>query len=168
VWPWSALQHKGAAIVRWTTPDCIWPTAGHAEGVTELNAFDNALLQAGIGNLNLIKLSSVVPAGVQLLDARPEIDAGAVVPTVYTVKMSDTPGDVVAAAVGIGLRKDGHGMIFENTGGSREAVEDTVRRMVREGFAQRGLELDELLVFSSEHKVERIGCALAAVVLWWR
>ena len=155
--------------MRWTTPDCLWPTAGHAEGVTELNAFDNALLQAGIGNLNLIKLSSIVPANVELLDHRPEdIEPGALTPTVYTVRMSDTPGDVVAAAVGIGLRKDGHGMIFENTGGSREAVEDTVRRMVREGFAQRGLELDELLVFSSEHKVERIGCALAAVVLWWR
>lgn len=154
--------------MRWTTPDCIWPTAGHAEGVTELNAFDNALLDAGIGNLNLVKLSSIVPAHVALLTGRPEMDNGALVPTVYTVKTSDTPGDVVAAAVGLGLRKDGHGMIFENTGGSREAVEDTVRRMVREGFAQRGMELDELLVFSSEHKVERIGCAVAAVVLWWR
>ncbi|MHB9024318.1 MAG: pyruvoyl-dependent arginine decarboxylase [Armatimonadota bacterium] len=149
-------------------PDCIWPTAGHAEGVTELNAFDNALLNAGIGNLNLIKLSSIVPADVEIIHERLDIQPGSLVPTVYTVKTSDTPGDVVAAAVGIGLRRDGHGMIFENTGGSRDAVEDTVRRMVREGFAQRGLELDELLVFSSEHKVERIGCAVAAVVLWWR
>jgi arginine decarboxylase len=126
-------------------------------------------LTAGIGNLNLIKLSSIVPANVTLLEQRPEgLEPGSLTPTVYTVKMSTTPGDVVAAAVGLGLRKDGHGMIFENTGGSRAAVEDTVRRMVREGFAQRGLELDELLVFSSEHKVEHIGCAIAAVVLWWR
>ena len=155
--------------MRWTTPTCIWPTAGHAEGMTELNAFDNALLAAGIGNLNLIKVSSIVPADVVLLDHRPEdLEPGALVPTVYTLRHSDTPGDIVAAAVGIGLRRDGHGMIFENTGGSRDAVEDTVRRMVRDGFAQRGMELDELLVFSSEHKVERIGCAVAAVVLWWR
>ena len=155
--------------MRWSTPNCLWPTAGHAEGMTELNAFDNALLDGGIGNLNLIKVSSIVPAGVTLLRQRPEdMEPGALVPTVYTVRASDTPGDVVAAAVGIGLRTDGHGMIFENTGGSRDAVEDTVRRMVREGFTQRGMELDELLVFSSEHKVERIGCAIAAVVLWWR
>ena len=155
--------------MRWSTPNCIWPTSGHAEGITELNAFDNALLEAGIGNLNLIKLSSIVPADVEMLDHRPEdMVPGDLAPTVYTIKISDTPGDIVAAAVGIGLRKDGHGMIFENTGGSRAAVEDTVQRMVREGFAQRGMELDELLVFSSEHKVERIGCALAAVVLWWR
>lgn len=154
--------------MRWSTPNCIWPTAGDAEGVTELNAFDNALLHAGIGNLNLIKVSSIVPANVELLTERPDMEPGALVPTVYTVQTSDTPGDIVAAAVGIGLRKDGHGMIFENTGGSRPAVEDTVRRMVREGFARREMELDELLVFSSEHKVERIGCAVAAVVLWWR
>jgi arginine decarboxylase len=155
--------------VRWSTPNCIWPTSGEAEGLTELNAFDNALLAAGIGNLNLIKVSSIVPAGVALLNARPEdLEPGALVPTVYTIRTSDTPGDVVAAAVGLGLRKDGHGMIFENTGGSRAAVEETVRRMVREGFAQRGMELEELLVFSAEHTVERIGCAVAAVVLWWR
>ncbi|MEI6519482.1 MAG: arginine decarboxylase, pyruvoyl-dependent [bacterium] len=155
--------------MRWSTPNLIWPTSGHAEGITELNAFDNALLDAGIGNLNLIKLSSVVPANITLLTERPsDIEEGALAPMVYTVKMSDTPGDVVAAAVGIGLRKNGHGMIFENTGGSRAAVEDTVGRMVREGFAQRGMELDELLIFSSEHKVERIGCAIAAVLLWWR
>jgi arginine decarboxylase len=48
-------------------------------------------------------------------------------------------------------------------------VEDTVTRMVIEGFARRGMQLDGApLVFSSEHTVERIGCALAAVVLWWK
>lgn len=56
--------------MRWSTPDCIWPTSGHAEGITELNAFDNALLNAGIGNLNLIKLSSIVPANVEILNGR--------------------------------------------------------------------------------------------------
>jgi arginine decarboxylase len=156
-------------LLRWATPNCIWPTSGDAEGCTELNAFDNALLKAGIGNLNLVKLSSIVPADITLLTARPEgLIEGDLTPTVYTYRISDTPGDVVAAAVGIGLRKDGHGMIFENTGGSEDAVRDTVERMVREGFAQRGLQLDELMIFSSSHKVERIGCALAAVVLWWR
>ena len=36
-------------------------TAGRAEGGTTLNAFDNALLAAGIGNINLIKVSSILP-----------------------------------------------------------------------------------------------------------
>ena len=36
-------------------------TVGHAEGGTPLNAFDNALLAAGIGNINLVKVSSIIP-----------------------------------------------------------------------------------------------------------
>ena len=34
-----------------------------ATGATELAAFDNALLAAGVGNFNLIYLSSVIPPG---------------------------------------------------------------------------------------------------------
>ena len=46
----SLLKLKRAVLV-----------SADAEGGTKLNAFDNALLKAGIGNANLVKLSSVVP-----------------------------------------------------------------------------------------------------------
>lgn len=36
---------------------------GSGEGSTELSAFDSALMDAGIANLNLIYLSSVIPPG---------------------------------------------------------------------------------------------------------
>ena len=36
-------------------------TSGKAEGPSKLNAFDNALLDAGIGDVNLIKVSSILP-----------------------------------------------------------------------------------------------------------
>src|SRR5688500_13102541 len=42
-------------------------TAGHSEGGTTLNAFDNALLVAGIGNINLIKVSSILPPEVAVI-----------------------------------------------------------------------------------------------------
>ncbi len=38
-------------------------TSGRAEGPTKLNAFDNALLDAKIGDVNLIKVSSILPSG---------------------------------------------------------------------------------------------------------
>lgn len=38
--------------------DVVW---GHGEGKTSLSAFDRTLLEAGIHNLNLIPLSSVIP-----------------------------------------------------------------------------------------------------------
>ena len=50
-------------------------TAGHAEGGTTLNAFDNALLAAGIGNINLIKVSSILPPDVPVVEL-PEDQAG--------------------------------------------------------------------------------------------
>ena len=57
----------------WPTPNRLWLASGGAEGTTELNAFDNALLAGGIGNLNLIKVSSVVPQGAEFLQAPPVI-----------------------------------------------------------------------------------------------
>ena len=149
-------------------PNAIWASAGAAEGDTELNAFDNALLAARVGNLNLIRVSSVLPKDALVLDEPPQITPGALVPTVYAVQVSGQPGETVAAAVGIGVGEGSHGMIFESHGGSRREVESAVRQMVAEGFARRELRLKEVIVRSIEHKVERIGCAVAAVVLWWR
>ena len=40
--------------------------AASAEGCTKLNAFDNALLKMGTGNVNLVKLSSVNPCYARL------------------------------------------------------------------------------------------------------
>ena len=150
------------------TPNAIWASAGAAEGDTELNAFDNALLEAQVGNLNLVRVSSVLPQDATLLAEPPAITPGSLVPTVYSVHVSAQPGDTVAAAVGIGIADGSHGMIYESHGGSRVRAEAEVRQMIDEGFARRGLKLKEVVVHSAEHKVENIGCAVAAVVLWWR
>jgi arginine decarboxylase len=150
------------------TPNAIWASAGAAEGDTELNAFDNALLEAQVGNLNLVRVSSVLPEGATLLTEPPAITPGSLVPTVYSVHVSAQPGDTVAAVVGIGVAEGSHGMIYESHGNSLTHAEAEVRKMIDEGFARRGLKLKEVVVRSAEHKVDKIGCAVAAVVLWWR
>jgi arginine decarboxylase len=150
------------------TPNAVWASAGAAEGSTELNAFDNALLAARVGNLNLIRVSSVLPEGAAILSEPPQIPPGSLVPTVYCAHTSARPGETVAAAVGIGVGDGSHGMIYEAHGHSRAEAEETVRHMIGEGFAHRELKLKEIVVRSAEHKVEQTGCAVAAVVLWWR
>jgi arginine decarboxylase len=89
-------------------------TAGHAEGGTTLNAFDNALLAAGIGNINLIKVSSILPPEVPVIDL-PKIKLGALIPTAYAAMTSETPGETVAAAVGYAVPDDPakNGVIME-------------------------------------------------------
>ena len=158
---------EAAVTNPWPTPTALWVTGGAGEDTTELNAFDNALLAAGIGELNLIKVSSVVPPGAQVLATPPTIAPGSLVPSVYATASSQAAGETICAALGVGIGPDAHGMIFEHAASSREAGERTVSSMVEEGFARRGLKLDRLIVRVVEHRVERVGCAVAAAVLWW-
>lgn len=150
-----------------TTPTKFTMVSGSAEGPTELNAFDNALLASGIGNLNLLRVSSVLPPGCS---ETPElhIPPGSLTPTAYGTITSSVPGETIAAAVGIGRTKDSYGMIMEFEGHcSREEAEAAVAAMVRSAFAQRGEELAEIKVVGVEHTVKSIGCAFAAVALWY-
>ncbi len=141
--------------------------AGHAEGGSSLNAFDNALLAAGIGNINLIKVSSIIPPDVEIVDL-PKIKPGALVPTAYAAMTSDAPGQVVAAAVGYALPDDPAkpGVIMEyHDVADRGTAERMIREMLDEAFRVRGETIREMKIFSAEHTVERVGCAVAAIAL---
>lgn len=147
-------------------PNAISLVKGKAEGRTALNAFDNALLAAGIGNLNLIKVSSIVPPQAKLIEL-PDIPAGSLTPTVYSPIISSTPGELLSACVGAGFSND-IGLIYEYAHkGTAQVAEEIVKKMIEAGMNKRGLPLKSLHLISSEHQVERIGCALAAAVLWW-
>jgi pyruvoyl-dependent arginine decarboxylase len=56
----------------------LYLVAGKAEGGTPLNAFDNALLDAGIGDVNLIKVSSIIPPGAEVVMEKPNLPKGCV------------------------------------------------------------------------------------------
>jgi arginine decarboxylase len=142
-------------------------TAGHAEGSTTLNAFDNALLAAGIGNINLIKVSSILPPEVPLIEL-PKIKPGALVPTAYAAVTGEKPGETIAAAVGFAVPDDPakNGVIMEFHGhATRDEAEQAIRGMLDEAFRVRGEAVKEMKIFAVEHTVERIGCALAAITL---
>jgi len=142
-------------------------TAGHAEGGSSLNAFDNALLAAGIGNINLIRVSSIVPPDVAMVEL-PKIRPGALVPTAYAAIISETPGQTLAAAVGYALPDDPakNGVIMEFHGvATQTEAECAIDAMLEEAFRVRGEVIREKKIFAAEHRVERIGCALAAVTL---
>ena len=141
--------------------------AGHAEGGTPLNAFDNALLAAGIGNINLIRVSSILPPEVPVVDL-PKIKPGALIPTAYAAMTSDVPGETIAAAVGYAIPDDSgkNGVIMEFHGlATRGEAEAQIRAMLDEAFRVRGEAIAEMRVVAVDHTVERIGCVLAAITL---
>jgi arginine decarboxylase len=151
----------------WKRVTKVAATSGSAEGSTPLNAFDNALLAAGIGNINLVKVSSILPPAVDIV-ALPGLQPGAIVPTAYAAMTSEVPGEVVAAAVGWALPTDPsrNGVIMEfHDKATREEAERAIVQMLEEAFRIRGWTIRSMQVESVEHRVERTGCALAAVTL---
>lgn len=150
------------------TPTKFTPVAGSAEGITKLNAFDHALLAAGIGNLNLLRVSSILPPGARQVD-KLEIAPGSLVPTAYGSIVSDHPGELISAAVAVGIGPgESYGVIMEFSGHcSKAEAEKSVAAMVHEAFRARGLKLEKCVMKATEHRVEKIGCAFAAVALWY-
>jgi len=149
------------------TPKKFTLVSGAAEGTTPLNAFDNALLASGIGNLNLLRVSSILPPNAELVE-KLDIPPGTLTPTAYGYITSTTPGEEIAAAVGIGFSEDTYGVIMEWEGkGTAADAEAEVRRMVEEAFRVRNLPLKKVMVKAVSHRVERCGCAFAAVALWY-
>lgn len=141
--------------------------AGSSEGHSELTAFDKALLKAGIGNINIIKVTSILPPGARY-NPDLEIPPGSLVPTAFASIVSEVPGETIAAAVGVGIAQNSYGVIMEHSGLiTKEEAEKEIRSMIREAFLARGLELKEMKIAAAQHTVDRIGCALAAVPLWY-
>ena len=87
------------------TPTRYFMACGSAEGVTELNAFDAALLRAGVGDTNLVRVSSILPPGCEEVEL-PPLPPGALVPAAYASVTSATPGEVITAAVAVAIPED--------------------------------------------------------------
>jgi len=139
---------------------------GAAEGGYALTAFDKALLAAGLGNLNLVKVSSVLPEGARMTESI-ELPPGSLVPVAYGCAASEAPGELISAAIAVGRTRDSFGLIMEYAGqGPRQRAEELVTAMIEESFAARGLRLHEIIVRGVEHRVVRVGCVIAAVAMW--
>ncbi|MDR7485414.1 MAG: arginine decarboxylase, pyruvoyl-dependent [Armatimonadota bacterium] len=150
----------------WTLPRAVSAVAGAGEGSTDLNAFDRALADAGIADLNFVRVTSIFPQGARIAPLRP-YPPGLLMPAVYARISRHTPGERIAAAVGIGIAEAGYGVIMEHSHtGTAENAEQIVRRMVEEAMAMRGLRLTEVVVAAKEHVVQRTGCVVAAVLFW--
>ena len=133
-----------------------------------LNAFDGALLVSGIGNTNLVKMSSIVPPGARLIEPV-TIPYGALVPVAYASITSSVKGQTISAAVAAAFPEDRSmpGLIMEYSGtGPSEEIEQICRDMAVHGLGMRNLEIGSVQSVAVSHHVENVGAAVAAVVLW--
>ena len=138
--------------------------SGSDEGPTKLNAFDNALSKAGIGDVNLIKVSSMLAGNAEIQEL-PKLKAGAMVNCVLSEVTSDNPGDEIAAVVAVAIG-DELGCVVETSEINRpiDEVKEKAEKMVRYMMDKRGVDIKELIVECSTAKVESIASAVASVV----
>ena len=150
------------------TPDAYFLVQGAAEGYMPLNAFDGALLASGIGNTNLVKMSSIVPPGARRIDPV-TIPYGALVPVAYASITSNIKGQTISAAVAAAFPTDPDmpGLIMEYSAqGPGKETEEICRDMAVHGLQARGLTIGRGESTSVSHHVTEVGAAFAAVVLW--
>jgi len=149
-------------------PQTFFMVTGASEGYTPLNAFDGALLDAGIGNTNLIKMSSIIPPGARLIDPV-SVPPGVFLPVAYGSMHSDVPGEIIAAGVAAAVPDDQSlpGVIMEySSHGRKEDAESIARAMAKEAMARRGIKKMSVHSVARDVKVQSIAAIFAAVVLW--
>ena len=138
--------------------------SGKDEGPTRLNAFDNALTDAGIGDVNLIKVSSMLGKNTQVKNL-PKLKAGAMVNCVLSSVTSSKPGDTITAVVGIAIGEE-LGCVVETTGTNKDKQEliNEAKSMVKYMMEKRNVKIKELIVESVSTTVENIASVVASVV----
>ncbi|MXV64582.1 pyruvoyl-dependent arginine decarboxylase [Natronorubrum sp. JWXQ-INN-674] len=110
----------------------VW---GAASAPTAMASYDAALAEAGVENYNLVSVSSVIPAGVDVEAVGTAPDLGPAGERLTVVEARATtagPGQVSAALAWSRSVEDGPGLFYEV---ADETGPDDVERRVREGLA---------------------------------
>src|SRR2546428_10933329 len=89
-------------------PTKFFVTSGKAVSkVSDLNAFDEALQNAGLAEQNIVSVSSVLPIGIKAVRRR-DLPMGAITHCVLAQQRGGE-GETISAGIAFGFRDDGSG-----------------------------------------------------------
>lgn len=119
---------------------------GTGSDVSALGSFDSALLEAGISDYNLVKVSSIMPANMTL-EKSVNLPGGNVIFIAYATK-TILSNDLIAAAIAVAMPVDKSkiGVIMEvsDTCSEKEAIEKAESLAVN-AMRKRNLEVEKVL-----------------------
>ncbi|WP_407454687.1 pyruvoyl-dependent arginine decarboxylase [Methanobrevibacter sp.] len=138
--------------------------SGKDEGPTKLNAFDNALTDAGIGDVNLIKVSSMLSGNCEI-EKLPKLKPGAMVNCVLSEITSDNPGDEITAVIAVAIGEE-LGCVVETNGINEDLNELTeeAKMMVEYMMESRGVKIKDFIIKSSTTTVDQTASVVASVI----
>lgn len=152
-------------------PRNIYLVQGSGQGRYPLTAFDHALLAAGIGDLNHLKVSSIVPGNCTVHKdtlPTPPITPGTLVPTVYSEARGER-GQTISCCIACATCTDPteSGVIFEVSGlFSHETVVSIASDMVQIAMLKRSKSIAHLFTIAQSITVtDRYGCVVVAAVM---
>ena len=148
-------------------PKEFFITSGKAiDPVSELNAFDLALKNAGIAQCNLVSVSSILPPGCQQRKWK-KIPAGCITHAVMA-RMDGDEGTTIGAGIAwtweenkkYGLVAEAHGYM------DRKALKETLEWKIREMAKIRNIEIGKVnyRIEVSRVPMDNYGCVIAALV----
>ena len=141
-------------------------SASAVSKVSDLNAFDKALIEMGIGEQNLVAVSSVIPNGAKEIDIT-DIPMGAVTHCVLS-QIRDHGKETISAGIAYAFRKDGNGgyVAEGRMHSSEDALRESLKDKMNEIAFSRGVELNEIKYVTEELTVPEgeHGACVAALV----
>ena len=150
-------------------PNEFFVTKGKAFSPTsELNAFDQALRNAGIAHCNLVSVSSILPKGCVQRD-KINIPPGSITHAVIA-RMDGTEGQNIGATISWTWEKSGYyGIVAETHGFMDEAaLLEIAEWKIMEMAKIRDIEIGEIHHICETIRVpmDNYGCVIAALVFY--
>src|SRR2546425_6494063 len=108
-------------------PTKFFVTSGKAVSkVSDLNAFDEALQNAGLAEQNIVSVSSVLPIGIKAVRRR-DLPMGAITHCVLAQQRGGE-GETISAGIANGFRDDDYGGYL--AGGHMDGTKNSVSQVV--------------------------------------
>lgn len=142
-------------------------TTGKGQSDTsEMNAFDNALIKAGIGQCNLVKVSSILPKNCEEISPV-KIEPGTITFVVLS-RSNGKKGEKISTGIGYAIMKNeqGYGIIAEDCNNkSEEKAREEIQKKLREMASSRKMEIERIRIETESLEVNsEFGCVIAALV----
>jgi arginine decarboxylase len=148
-------------------PTRFFVTSGKAVSkVSDLNAFDEALLKARIGEQNLVSVSSILPIGIKQIRVR-ELPRGAITHCVLAQQRGNE-GEMISAGIAYGFRDDDEGgyVAEGHIHGTRKTLKEILEWKIGDIGKLRGVKFEKVFFRIEELAVpmDHYGACLAALV----
>lgn len=148
-------------------PKEFFVTSGKAlSPVSKLNAFDMALENAGIGQCNLVSVSSILPPNCKERKWK-KIPVGSITYTVLA-RIDGDEGATIGAGIAWSWEKDKRfGLVAEAQGDmDQRALKETLEWKIKEMAKVRGVEIGKVNYRTEVLEVpkNKYGCVIAALV----